>query len=338
MRFLNVILGVVGVGALAVASAAGCGGGTGGTGTTGSGTSTCVATLDTCAPPPCCTAVDKNCLGLVDNSKQTKFGLRMSELDVLSPMALTGGLIAMTVGGAVTAADKPCYLKGTATFNWLLQFDTMMGTLKTGGAKPVTDATKGYFFDTDTITQGGKTFMVQPITVKLMPDAMGNFSDMMGQDLIVPIYLDTAGTSVVILPLHQARILMGKLSSNNNCIGTYNATGLQTKNSCQPSAMPPIPQFITTGNQLDGYLTLEEADTVVISLINQTLCVVLSGDSVMYGMPGMGNLTVCKRDAMNNIVYKGGWCSMTNMAATTTCYDAEHLNANFAASSVLINN
>src|SRR5262249_36933006 len=152
------------------------------------------------------------------------------------------------------------------TFNWLLQFDTMAGTLKTGGAKPVMDPTKGYSFDMETIMQGGKPFTVAPVSAPFKPDAMGNFNIMMGQDLVVPIFLDMAATTVVLLPLHQARILMGTLSSNNNCIGTYNGKNLETSNNClaDTTVTPPILQFNSAG-KLDGYITLEEADTVVIS-------------------------------------------------------------------------
>jgi hypothetical protein len=338
MRFLNVILGVVGVGALATAGVVGCGSSNGSTGTTGTSTTTGSASTSTggpksCAPSAACTttAPDKDCLGLVDNKGQTKFGLRMSELDVTAPHALTTGIVANVVSGAVQQNLMACNLQGTATFNWLLQFDTTAGTLRTGGAKPVMDPTMGYSFDNETIM--GQ--MIAPITVPAKPDATtGAFSVMTGMDLVVPIFLNAQATSVVILPLKQARIAMGTITSNNNCIGTYNATGLQPSNSCLPDPMasPPIPQYITAG-ALDGYILLEDADKVQISSIQQTLCVLLSGNASMYGMPGMGGLTVCKRDASMKIVYQGGWCSTTNMAAAAGCADAEHLSAEVAASS-----
>ena len=273
----------------------------------------------------------------MSNAGQTKFGLRMSELDVTSPMALTTGIVKNIVGGAVGLDLASCNLSGSATFSWLLQFDTTAMTLKTGGAKPVTDATKGYAFDDEMIMQAGTNFHVQPITVMgVSPDATGAFTITAGQDLIVPIFLNATGTSVVLLPLHQARIKMGTLSSNNNCIGTYNAAGLDPANSCAPDATHP--QFID-GGKLDGYITLEEADTVIVSAISQSLCVLLSGNASMYGMTQPGSsVEVCKRDANKTIVYQGAWCSTTNMAATATCADAEPFAGDFAASSVLINN
>jgi hypothetical protein len=283
--------------------------------------------------------VDKTCLGLTDNKGLTKFGLRISELDVTSPKALTSGIVNTTVAGNITPNDKSCNLQGSATFSWLIQFDTTAGTLKTGGAKPATDPATGYSFDDEMLTQGTQMFHVQPVTYTgVTPDAMGKFTVTMGADLIVPIFLNAAGTSVVLLPLHQARLSTGTLSSDNNCIGTYNAAGLDPGQTCQPDSTHPL--FNTAGT-LEGFITLEEADTVIVSAINQTLCVLLSGSASMYGTPvtmGSTTTTVCKRDSSNKIVYQGAWCSGTNMAATPSCADADDLKANFAASSILINN
>jgi hypothetical protein len=345
MRVVNLILGVLSLGGLAAMSAVGCGGGSGngGAGTTTSSShattgstmmSTSSGTSFPCSPGATCTATNKACLGLVDNSGQTKFGLRMTELDISSPPALTQGVVSMVVGPAVNPNSPSCNEPGQATFNWLLQFDTTAGTLKTGGAKPVADATMGYAFDMETLA--GKA--IAPITLMTMVDATGNFSVMTGQNLNVPIFLNAMGTSSVVLPLQQARITMGTLSSDHNCIGTFNAAGLDPNNSCTPDATHPL--FKTAG-KLDGFITLADADQVPVSAIGETLCVILSGSAMMYGMPGTGaqaGTTVCKRDAMNNIVYKGGWCSTTNMAASATCADAEQLAAAFAASSIKITN
>lgn len=345
MRFANALVGVVGLG-LAAAGAAACsstsngaataasgvgtggGGVAGGTGTGGGGSSAA-----SCSPSAACTAVDKTCLGLVDNQGKTKFGLRMSELDLTAPQSLSSGLFKTTVAGSVAPNDAACNLMGPALFSWLLQFDTTAGTLKTGGAKPVTDAAQGYSFD-DEMLNG---VHVQPITMtNVTPDASGQFSVAQGQDLVLPIFLDATGASAIVLPLHQARIRMGTLSSNDNCIGQYNAAGLDPLNSCQPDSTHS--QFIT-GGSVDGYITLEDADAILITALNESLCVVLAGDPTTYGTtsPDSG-ATICKRDTNKTIVYQGAWCSTTNMAATATCADAEPFAGDFAASSVLINN
>jgi hypothetical protein len=278
--------------------------------------------------------VDKECLGLTSNVGLTKFGLRMSEVDFTSPVALGTGLVKNILNGAVPLDLNTCNLSGSATFSWLLQFDTQAMTLKTGGAKPVADPTQGYDFD-DEILSG---LHVQPVTFpNVVPDATGAFSVAQGADLVVPIFLNAAGTSAVVLPLHQARFSHGQLSSNNDCIGTYNAAGLDPANSCVPDSTHPL--FLDAAS-LDGYINLEEADQVIIMATNASLCVLLSNNSAMYGIPSAeaGGAIVCKRDAGGKILYQGDWCSTTNAAATSTCADADQAKANFAASSIKILN
>jgi hypothetical protein len=264
----------------------------------------------------------------------------MAELDLTAPAALTTGIVKTTVQGNVTPNDKPCNLDGAATFSWLMEFDTTAGTLKTGGAKPVTDPTMGYAFDDEMITQGPTTFHITPITYNVKPDATGKFSVTTGQNLIVPIFLNATGSSVVLLPLRQARLTMGTLSASQNCIGSYNASTLDPANSCQPQT--GMPQF-TDGASLDGYITLKDSDTVIVSALNESLCVLLSGDATTYGMTNAAGVTVCKTDANGNPTFQGNWCDggttpPTNTAATATCADSVSLGANFAASSVLITN
>jgi hypothetical protein len=289
-----------------------------------------------CQPSAACEAVGDVCLGLVDNSGQTTFGLRMSELDLTAPAALATGIVKATFAGDVTPALPACNLLGTGTFSWLLQFDTVAGTLTTGGARPVADPAQGYAFDDEMITQGAVTFHVQPVKYMAVFDATGTkFSIGTGQDLIMPIFLDATGAEVVLLPLRAARFTMGALSASQDCIGSYNAASLQPANSCQPDGS--VTQF-TDGASLDGFITLQDADSVIISVLDESLCALLAGGSPMYTMPGAGGVTVCTRDANGNVLFQGNWCDATNEPATSTCADAVAVAGNFAASSVLITN
>src|SRR5438128_2260377 len=82
--------------AMAVLGLTGCksNGGTGGGGTnqttSSSSTSASGSTSNassssggpTCTPGAACTAADKTCIGLVDNAGKTKFGLRISAIDM----------------------------------------------------------------------------------------------------------------------------------------------------------------------------------------------------------------------------------------------------------------
>src|SRR5262245_15655627 len=135
MRFSRFVVGLFSVGIVAAASVAGC------KDDDSPEPGSCTAA---CCLGTSCKAVDKSCVGLVDNAGRTKFGLRMSELQVTAPAALTMGIMANVIAGAVTPSNSGCNLNGFETFNWLLQFDTAAHTIKTGGAKPVADATAGY--------------------------------------------------------------------------------------------------------------------------------------------------------------------------------------------------
>ena len=76
---------------------------------------------------------------------------------------------------------------------------------------------------------------------------------------------------------------------------------------------------------------LEEADTVVVDAIGQSLCVILSGDAATYG--DGGTPTKCKR-TNGKINFQGDWCAASNNMA---CTDSAHLTANFSASGVKAN-
>jgi hypothetical protein len=334
MRFSKLILGLGGVGVVALSVH--CGGEesglVGGAATTSSNSAssssgsgggfTCNAP---CCPAASCTAADKECIGLVDNKGKPSFGLRMAQLDITKPDALTSGIVAQIVGGAVIANNVACNLNGTATFNWLLQVDTAAQTIKTGGAKPVADMTKGYDFVNEPVAG----IPVAPITFNAKIEASGAFTITTGQDLVVPIYLDKDAKSVVVLPLKQAKFDSGTISASQNCIGHYNAEGLKPEDSCIG------PDEFVTAASLSGMITLEDADTVTVTSLNQSLCVLLSGSASTYGEKNTAGVTVCKRNADGKIIFEGDSCYDVT---TPGCKDSVALTASFAASSVLINN
>jgi hypothetical protein len=278
-------------------------------------------------------AVDKTCVGLTDNRGLTQFGLRMSEIDLTSPSSLARGVVGANIAGAAGLTSPECNQEGNGEFNWLLQFDTSAMTLKTGGAKPVADPTLGFYFDDETLTEGSASFSVQPVTYAgVAPDGSGHFSTS-GQSLLMPIFLDLVGSRNILLPMQQVSFT-GTVSASKNCIGTYNAAGLDPTNNCQPSASPAVPGFLDAG-KFSGFITLEDADKVIVAQLQESLCVLFSGNPTTYGTVH-GSETVCARDGSNQIVFRGDWCSTTNAAATVTCADALQIAGNFAASSVEI--
>jgi hypothetical protein len=272
------------------------------------------------------------CLSHVDQSASATPGFRMSQLVLTQPQALAQGLVASVVAGSVTPSDAACNMNGSATFSWLLRFDLAAGTLETGGAKPAPMPAGPYAFVDEMVQQVNTTFHVQPVTLMAPLTPSCGFSSSMG-DVIIPIYLDAAATMAVLLPLHSLHFHDGAISPDQGCIGRFNAEGLQPANSCLPDATHPL---FLNGASLDAFMTLEETDTVLISSLNESLCVALSGDSSMYGVKNAAGITVCKRDAAGKIVYQGGWCAATNQAATPTCADADQLQGNFASQAVKI--
>ncbi len=327
MRFSNVFALVVsGFGLFALTNAAGCGGddGTGGAGGSGAGGSGAGGSSAACAPA--CEAnkdVSSECIAITDNATAGSYALRMSQLAIEKPAALANPLVVGLIDTGVTMNLEDCFLTGTGTFSWLLQFDSASGKLKTGGAKPVTDPTAGYCFVNETLAGTP----VAPLEVDAKPDASGKFSVTVGGDVIVPIFLSDDPAGALLLPLRQAKIIDAVLSADRNCIGKYNSDKLDPADSCEPGG--DVARF-ENGASLDAYITLEDADAVKISaLSDQSLCVLLTGESE-------GTPKVCKRDANGAITSKGDWCSKTDMPADDTCFDAYKLGAKFAASAVKV--
>lgn len=307
----------------------GCDGGeTAGT-TTGDTTANCELTA-------ACVTADKTCVAIVDNKDKKQIGLRMSQILISKPATLgPAKFVGKTVAGGVSWKRPDCYLTGDAeggTFSWLLHIDLDTNTVCTGGAKPPAKAEDGYSFVNEVLTQGGKMFDIKPIKFSSPELAMGKFSvaPADAQDIIVPIY--TAEGEPILLPLRQARILEATLSSNNNCVGSFNGSGLDPYNNCGPN--PAENQFtFNNAGKLEGFITLEDADNIIVDLANASLCALLTEDG-----DGATPISKCKRDAATQtITYKGDWCSMTNGAADGTCADAVQLAADFAASAVTIN-
>lgn len=287
-----------------------------------------------CTPPaPECKSNASVCLALVDNTGASTFGLRMADLTITEPAAFTKGLVKGVIQNGVTLNDSQCNLNGGGTFSWLLQVDTAAGTVRTGGARPAEVPVNGYAFDDENFPQGqGVSFHVQPVTLgaKIDPGCELTTST---ADLNLPVFLDLKGSTSFMLPLRQARFEMTKISSNHNCIGEYNAAKLDPAQGCLPDGVTP--GFLHAGN-VSAHFSLEEADTVVISQIGQTLCVVLSGDAATFG-DGGSPTAQCKRDAIGEIVFKGDWCAAANQAATPECHDGLRFGGSFAASGVKIN-
>ena len=282
-----------------------------------------------------CTTADPLCVALTSNSGLTKFGLRMSSITIANPAVLTTGAIAQTITLDMIPNAPGCYLSGGGSFSWLLQFDTLAGTVKTGGATPPANPSQGYAFADQMITQGSNTFHVQPTTYTQPSSPGGTFGPTPAADVIIPMFLDPAGSEVILFPLRSLS-LQGTLSPNDDCIGTFDAQGISQNTGCQPSSTAPL---FNNGGGATAFINLNDADQVVVGGgLSESLCVLLSGNGQLYGMAGPNNVAVCTRDTNGNILFQGDWCTATNSAASTTCADAVQFSFQYAAAGVTITN
>ncbi|MEP7124228.1 MAG: hypothetical protein ABJE95_25095 [Byssovorax sp.] len=289
-----------------------------------------------CAPTePSCKAGTSACIALVDNAGASSFALRMSHLTITAPPTLTKGLVKSVIENGVQLNYAKCNLVGGGTFSWLFQLDTVAGTLKTGGALPADDPANGYaFLDQGFKQTSGASFHAAPVTVPVAIGPTCGFNSG-AADLVMPIFLDLAGTASLIFPLHQVQFDMGSFSGDHNCIGRYNDQGLDPASGCLEDGNQPT--FLDSG-LIAAYFSLEEADQVVINAIGQTLCVVLSGDAATFG-DGQSPTNACARNGNGHIVFHGDWCSSTSpgQPATPGCHDAVRFEGTFAASGVKLN-
>ncbi|HVY48926.1 MAG TPA: hypothetical protein VHB21_23715 [Minicystis sp.] len=318
--------------ALSVAAAAalhlsGCGGGGGGTGG-GGGSST--GGDDPCNPAKIKTCdiarqIPSDCIALADYAGKSTTVLRMAQLSVKKPEGLVNPIVRDLVDSGVTVNLPQCNLGDNSAssmagnFNWLMQFDLTKGVVKTGGALPVADPLQGYTFATGSITQGGQKFSVAPVEIPLTVKSDGTFSGTKGLDLVVPIYQDKAGSTAILLPLHDARLVTGKISTDHNCIGSFDSKDLSPNFNCKTNE-----PYVTAGT-LDAFITLEEADKVDVPTAGTTLCAIIAG---LADNPNHH----CERDAKGNIKFQGDWCSTSNTAGG--CKDSVKLEGDFAAAAV----
>jgi hypothetical protein len=283
------------------------------------------APVGDCTPTdPACPAlaVESECLALVDNSGKDEFALRMAQLTVTQPLALTEPLVQKFIGDGLIANLPACNLDGDGTFSLVTIFNRSTGRLTAGGALPESSPANGYCFVDDPAN------MVAPVEIGVDIADDGTFTTEPLPFIVLPVFTDLSGSSAVYLPLRQVVLTQATLSADQNCIGSYNATGLQPRFDCVPDAASGQPLFID-GGTLEGHITLEEADAVTVDVLNQSLCVVLSGDANTHG--DGGDPIRCTRTG-GTIDLQGDWCSATNSAGG--CQDAFKLTATFSASAV----
>jgi len=296
---------------------------------------TCPSTGAGCAIDQATCGDPATCLPLGDNKGKPTYDLRLRRLLITAPPSLAGntigfGVLQTTVIDKGIDLDKPsCGDHGNGAFSWIMRIDPTGNTITTGGAPPSPDPKNtGYCFYRYNI--GG--IDVQPVTSPIAFDDAGAFSTQPISLLNVPIFLSPdAGaatpSNVVVLPLRNASIKNATVSANGDCIGSFDSKALDT--TCNVADPSSCSKWRTAGS-LGGAITLEDADKVPLTILPETLCVLLTGKKSTDG--GIG----CERDGQGNIAAKGNYCSTTGKPGD--CQDSYWLSATFAAAAVIINN
>ncbi|MEM6787706.1 MAG: hypothetical protein AAF928_08810 [Myxococcota bacterium] len=281
-----------------------------------------------CTPTdPNCPGLGSACLALTDNAGLDEFTLRLAQLSVLRPASLTTDFVRSLIADGVNANLDACNLFGMGSFNLMVTFDRPADTLTLGGAFPEQDPTQGYCLVDDPDND------VAPVTVAANLQDDGSFSTDPIDRFVVPVFIDTTATEAVYLPLRQARITGGQLSADQNCVGRFNADGLQPDQNCAPFPEMGIEYFVNDA-ELDGFIRIEEADEVSVDLARQSLCVLLSGDVNAFGDGNTEGIERCRRDGDGEIVLEGDWCSTSNQEGD--CRDSFKLQGRVAASAATL--
>ncbi|MBK7582265.1 MAG: hypothetical protein IPI67_18920 [Myxococcales bacterium] len=304
-------------------------GGSGGGGT-GGGASECTPTDASCyatgAEGP-----GNECMAKADFSSGAIAMLRMTSHQVQSPSALAAPFVQDSIITKKSALVEPnCNLDGSGQFNFLMQLDTDKKELTLGGGVPqaligsAIDGTCWAAFKDPASGLEVKQY-VTPYT-----ESGGQLEGKL-DSFVMPIFLaDKAGAEdAVLVPLHEMTFT-AKLSADKNCVGRYAAEKLSKGLSCQPTdgefAWEPAGRY-------EGYITVEEADDVMVVSLGESLCVVLSGDTAKWKGTAQ-NCATSKGFAASGALPKGDWCAATNSAGG--CQDSWKLVIDFAAQAINI--
>nr|AYM54389.1 hypothetical protein [Phaselicystis flava] len=314
----------------ATSSAQGAGGST--TSSAGSGTPGLACSgPNSAGPATACTPQDAGCnpgksvcaaVEVVDGAPS--FALKMAHISFSKPAALSSGIAKSVLQNWLGPPPPVCHIPNFL-LAWIFRFDLTAGTLTTGGARQGAGMAPGFQLIDDISAGAAITPVVAPIAL-----GAGCDLDVTVGDLNVPIQYDPGFASNFHLPFRKLRLHGGKVSPDHNCIGVYNDALLSPGDACAPTDAVPA---YTHGAQLDGWMSLEEADAVIISPLQQSLCVFLSQDAAAYGEQ-VDQYKLCARGPDGQIVFKGDWCSATDQPATAGCADAVKVTATFAASGV----
>ncbi|MEZ4374062.1 MAG: hypothetical protein R3B07_24795 [Polyangiaceae bacterium] len=277
------------------------------------------------------------CMARRDNSKEDVIQLRVTQLELKEPATLRQPFLQNSViTPKITPNSPECFQFGDAQFNILFSWDTTTMKVTQGAGEP--QALIGPLNDGTCYSQfndGPSGAQIKPVETDFTVE--GNVYTAVFPDIAVPIYLEDSKANYALLPLHELEVT-ATLSDDKSCVGRYVPENLDETQGC--SAKEGEFAYQNAGTY-KGYVTVEEADTVDITSLGYSLCVLLSGNVKRWQNKPAGE-TIGRCDGSQGFMEEGGfpkgnWCSGTNSAATDTCADAWLIESDYAAAGVTIN-
>jgi hypothetical protein len=229
------------------------------------------STVDGCPSDTACMATAKQSGNVLN--------YRMGRIHLYAPASLLSlESIAVTPFVSSSCVD---HTNGEG-FSWLIQVDKSTNTIVTGGARKSADHVNFSFLQGETVnpsdlgllcpgfgTNGGSPITLAPVTGKVHWNG-NTFSTDLVPKINIPIFDSTVVTNPpVILPLQEAYMKNVTISSDSNCIGSW-----QKDYFCGDS------KGWTTDGVLIGKITADDADQVPVKTAGcQSLCKLLVNDA-----------------------------------------------------------
>jgi hypothetical protein len=281
-----------------------------------------------CPTAPCASA--SPCLALGDNTGQAVASFRVRKLEAVAPPTLATSFVQRAVWDQSVNLRGLCGEQGDGTLDIVMQLDTTSGALTFGSGNPSSDPIgAGYCFATGSVDG----MNVSAVTLSTSRNADGSLSTTKASDVVLPVFPPT-GSGVPLglaLPIRELQLQEIGVTGNGNCIGSYNPDAITsvTGNSCTDD-ITACARWTTAG-AITGFLTLEDADAVLVPQLSESLCVLLTGGTnVVVGSNGE---KLCAR-TNGQIQARGDYCS--NPAGPGGCGDSYWFAATFAASAAKV--
>jgi len=189
---------------------------------------------------------------------------RLTALRISEPAQLASPVIQLILDGAINEY----------TFLWLVEVDIAAGTMTTGSGR--TDNPSPEPTNTDEFCSvrwnTGDHAPMENVPVSTTGDVVSTTSPI--SEVSIPVYTsDNPDEILLTLPMRQVEITGLAMDADRVLVGEPPATGTQ------------YAQQWTTSGALEGWIGWEDAETVYIEDMGQTLCQLLAGGSCAGGDP-----------------------------------------------------